>query len=236
MCDTLGISVFQDMVNNGRYSFLCDTALPTIGFKKKRDVNRHKNPESREAFIDCMTATANMLYNYPSVVYYTIFNEGWGQFEADGMYERLKSIDTSRIIDSTSGWFRQSKSDVSSHHIYFKSPVLSADAEKPLVLSEFGGFSYRVDGHLFGSKNYGYSKHKTLREFEKSVLSLYENDVKALVENGISALIYTQISDIEDETNGLITYDRKVLKIDAARIRKALNELFKISTEEVIQK
>ena len=235
LCDTLGIAVFQDMVNNGRYSFLCDTALPTIGFKRKRDKNRHKNPESREAFIDCMTATANMLYNYPSVVYYTIFNEGWGQFNSDEMYEKLKAQDPSRIIDSTSGWFAQSKSDVASHHVYFKKPALLQDPTRPLVLSEFGGFSYRVEGHLFGAKNYGYSKYKIEREFEKSVFSLYENDVKQLVKNGISALIYTQISDIEDETNGLITYDRRHVKVDTPRMKKILNELFELSVNTEVK-
>ena len=230
LCDKLGIAVFQDMVNNGRYSFLFDTALPTVGFKKKRDKNRHQNPESREAFINCMTATANMLYNYPSVVYYTIFNEGWGQFDANEMYKRLKSTDRSRIIDSTSGWFWRSKSNVHSHHVYFKSPIIPPDTQKPLVLSEFGGFSYRVEGHLFGSKNYGYAKYNSCREFEKAIFSLYTEDVKALVKNGVSALIYTQLSDIEDETNGLVTYDRKVVKIDAARMRKILGELFELST------
>ena len=231
LCDKLGIAVFQDMVNNGSYSFLRDTALPTIGLKHKSDKNSHSNPESREAFIECMTATANMLFNYPSVVYYTIFNEGWGQFEADAMYERLKSIDSSRIIDSTSGWFHQKKSDVNSYHVYFKKPILESDGTKPLVLSEFGGFSHRVTGHLFGPKNYGYSKHETREDFENALYSLYENDVTPLVENGISALIYTQISDVEDETNGLVTYDRKELKVDAKRLKKINAELCRKSAE-----
>ena len=231
LCDLLGIAVFQDMVNNGRYSFLRDTALPTLGFKKRSDKRRHKNPESREAFISCMTDTANMLYSYPSIVYYTIFNEGWGQFDADGAYEKLKSIDSTRIIDSTSGWFRQKKSDVDSHHVYFKSPRLVSDKKRPLVLSEFGGFSHRVEGHLFGSKSYGYSKHKRREDFEEKLFSLYKNDVKSLVKNGISALIYTQLSDIEDETNGFVTYDRKVVKADVEGMKSILDHLFKLSSE-----
>ena len=231
LCDKLGIAVFQDMVNNGKYSFIKDTVLPTIGLKRKNDKNSHSNSESREAFIECMTATANMLFNYPSVVYYTIFNEGWGQFDADALYDRIKDIDGSRIIDSTSGWFHQKKSDVTSHHVYFKKPILPHEKSKPLVLSEFGGFSHRVNGHLFGPKNYGYSKHESRADFENALFSLYENDIVPLVENGISALIYTQLSDIEDETNGLVTYDRKVVKVDAYRMKKIADMLYKKSEE-----
>ena len=227
LCDKLGIAVFQDMVNNGKYSFIRDTVLPTIGLKKRNDRKMHTNPESRESFTECLIATANMLFNYPSVVYYTIFNEGWGQFDSDTLYERLKTIDETRIVDSTSGWFRQSRSDVSSHHVYFKAPNISHEKGKALVLSEFGGFSYRVEEHLFGPKNYGYSKHEAKEDFEKALFTLYERDVTPLVQIGVSALIYTQLSDVEDETNGLVTYDRRVVKIDAERMKKICDSLYK---------
>ena len=226
LCDKLGIAVFQDMVNNGKYSFFKDTVLPTIGLKGKNDKNAHSNPESREAFTECAVATANMLFNYPSVLYYTIFNEGWGQFEADALYERIKAVDRTRIIDATSGWFFQTKSDVSSHHVYFKKPQLSHEKARALVLSEFGGFSYRTEGHIFGAKNYGYAKYETQEEYENAVCSLYENDVMPLVEIGISAIIYTQLSDVEDETNGFITYDRKVLKINAERMKRITDSMY----------
>lgn len=229
LCDKLGIAVFQDMVNNGKYSFIKDTVLPTLGLKRKKDTHLHQNPESREAFIECMTSTVNMLYNYPSVVYYTIFNEGWGQFESSTMYERLKSLDSSRIIDATSGWFFGMRSGVDSHHVYFKKPHLTVGKSRPLVLSEFGGFSHRVEGHLFGAKNYGYAVYEKREDFENAVCSLYENDIAPLVKNGISALIYTQLSDVEDETNGFITYDRKVVKADAGRVRKIMERLQEIS-------
>ncbi len=229
LCDKLGIAVFQDMVNNSKYSFIKDTVLPTLGFKRKNDKKAHSNPESRLAFIECMTGTANMLFNYPSVLYYTIFNEGWGQFDSDAMYDRLKAIDNTRIIDSTSGWFWRAKSDVDSHHVYFKKPSLKSGNSRPLVLSEFGGFSHRVEGHLFGTKNYGYTTYQSREDFENAVYSLYESNVASLVENGISALIYTQLSDIEDETNGFITYDRAVLKIDSERLSKIMDALYRKS-------
>lgn len=220
LCDKLGIVVFQDMVNNSDYSFIRDTALPTIGLKRLKDKRLHKNPKSRELFISGMKETIELLRNTPSVLYYTIFNEGWGQFSADENYRLAKSLDPTRIYDATSGWFFQNESDVDSHHVYFKKARLVPNGEKPLVLSEFGGYSYREAGHLFGSANYGYSIYKTRDEYEDAVVTLYEKEITPLVESGISALVYTQLSDIEDETNGFISYDRKFLKIPCETMRK----------------
>ena len=222
LCDKLGMVVFQDAVNNGRYSFIKDTALPTIGFKKKSDVHMHRDAETREAFFECADRMIDLLYNSPSVLYYTIFNEGWGQFSADKAYSRFKAADGTRIIDSTSGWFWQSKSDVDSHHVYFRK--IKADlVERPLVISEFGGYSYRIAGHCYGEKNYGYSKYDTTSDFENAITRLYEDEVIPLAKRGACAFVYTQLSDVEDETNGFITYDRHTVKVNIALMSK-LNE------------
>ncbi len=218
LCDTLGIAVFQDMVNNSDYSFLRDTALPTIGIKRLSDKKMHKDPRSREIFEREMYKTLDHLHNFPSIVYYTIFNEGWGQFCADEMYGKAKSHDPSRIYDATSGWFIQNESDVDSRHVYFKPVKLGRLTERPIVISEFGGYSYRVGGHLFGEKNYGYRTFDDIGEFERAFVNLYESEIEPLVERGISALVYTQLSDVEDETNGIVTYDRRVIKLNADRI------------------
>ena len=229
LCDKLGIAVFQDMVNNSKYSFIKDTALPTIGLKRCIDKLRHNNPLSRSAFEDMMHGTVNTLYNYPSVLYYTIFNEGWGQFCADAMYEKLKEQDPTRIIDSTSGWFWQKKSDVYSHHIYFKKLAVKVSEDRPTVISEFGGYSYRVPEHLFGEKCYGYGKFEDPVQFEDAFIKLYSTEVKKLVKAGASAFVYTQISDVEDETNGLMTYDRRVIKVSAERARECMEQLYSIA-------
>ena len=129
------------------------------------------------------------------------------------MYNRLKAIDSSRFIDSASGWFMGGKTDVDSQHIYFKKVKLKIK-DKPLVLSEFGGYSYKPENHVFNlDKTYGYGKFETREEFVTSVCDLYENQVLPLVKAGLSASVYTQVSDVEDETNGLISFDRKVLKL-----------------------
>ena len=236
LCDKLGIIVFQDMVNNGKYSFLLDTALPTVGFKNARPTLRHRNAEQREKFYDNMAATANLLYNSPSVCLYTIFNEGWGQFLADEAYVKLKEIDSSRFVDATSGWFHESLSDVDSEHIYFRTPTLKKKHNRPVHLSEFGGYSLRIDGHLYGEKNYGYKLYQDKESFTAAVFDLYTNGAAKLVANGLCALIYTQLSDVEDETNGLITYDRKVIKINEEKMREAnaaLYAAFNEATKEI---
>ena len=232
-CDRLGVAVFQDMVNNSDYSFFRDTALPTVGIKSLDDKKLHKDKRSREAFLSAMDETAERLSFHPSVVYWTIFNEGWGQFDHASAYERLKCIDDSRIIDSVSGWFtpkkaNELKSDVSSHHVYFKPVKLKKADEKPLVLSEFGGYSLKVAGHTFNLKdNYGYSTMKSEAEFEAALERLYLGEVlTAIKESGLSAAVYTQLTDVEDETNGLLTYDRRVTKVSETTMQNIAKALF----------
>lgn len=232
LCDTLGIVVFQDMVNNSDYSFIRDTALPTVGMKRISDKRLHKNPLSREKFTSAMRETQELLFNSPSVLYYTVFNEGWGQFLADENYEKAKEFDASRIYDATSGWFWQSKSDVDSHHVYFKKAKIKDFKNHPVVLSEFGGYSYRPDGHLFGSKNYGYSVYKEREDFERAFERLFREEIFPLAKKGISALIYTQISDIEDETNGFISYDREFIKVNVQKTASLMRELYELSSSK----
>ena len=212
-CDRLGVYVWQDMVNNGDYNFMRDTVMPTLNFLNKNDKNLHKDEDTRKAFVDGMLDTVETLKNHPSVVYWTIFNEGWGQFESQKCYELLKSVDSTRFIDTTSGWFRCGDSDVDSRHIYFRKLKIQK-GDKPIVISEFGGLTLAVEDHIFNpSKSYGYGKCKTNQEFVEKLRSLYVDQVVPLIKNGLCGAIYTQVSDVEDEINGLFTYDRQVDKI-----------------------
>ena len=212
-CDKLGMVVFQDMVNNGDYNFFRDTALPTVGVQKLNDKHLHKDPVARQRFIDGMTATVNQLKNHPCICYWTIFNEGWGQFDSDSVCDAFRKLDDTRFIDATSGWFRRHNTDVDSRHVYFK-PVKLKPSDKPLVLSEFGGYSYKPAGHVFNTEQtYGYGKFTTMRDFEKAVEELYTQQILPARRQGLCAAIYTQVSDVEDETNGLVSYDRKVTKL-----------------------
>jgi beta-galactosidase/beta-glucuronidase len=229
-CDKLGMVVFQDMVNNGDYNFIRDTALPTVGIQKLNDKNLHRDPATRHTFLQCMEATVNQLRNHPCILYWTIFNEAWGQFDSDNVYHHLKAMDDTRWIDSTSGWFRRKETDVDSRHVYFK-PIKLKAGDKPLVLSEFGGYSYKPEGHVFNTEQtYSYGKYETPEALTAAVEKLYYEQVVPTAKNGLCAAIYTQVSDVEDETNGLVSYDRKVEKLTPERmlpIAKALQEAIK---------
>ena len=159
------------------------------------------------------------LKNHPCICYWTIFNEGWGQFDADSVYEQFRKLDDTRFIDATSGWFRQEKSDVDSRHVYFRKINLKTDGQRPLILSEFGGKTWAVEDHVFNpDKTYGYGSCKTREELNEAVVKLYMDEVLPCVKRGLCGAVYTQVSDVEDEINGLVTYDRKVIKLDPEKM------------------
>lgn len=226
LADKLGMLIMQDFPNSGKYSFFRDTLLPTIGVKKLNDKNRPVSILRRANFLEDNTKLINLLYKHPSVVYYTIFNEGWGQFSSDEMYEYFKVKDLSRVFDSTSGWFWQKKSDVDSIHIYFKKVRLPKHSKRPIVLSEFGGYSWKTPDNSFNSSNnYGYKLLDSKESLTDAIVELYERDVIALIPQGLAAAIYTQVSDVEDETNGLLTYDRQIVKVDEEVIKKLMEKV-----------
>jgi len=232
-CDKYGMIVFQDMVNSGRYHYIVDTVIPTIG--PRRGITHKASPRRREIFERGAKETVACLYNHPSVCYYTVFNEGWGQYDADGVYASLKAEDPSRVWDATSGWFFERESDVRSDHIYFKKIKLRAFKDKPLVLSEFGGYSLRVEGHVFNlSENYGYKSFKDKESLTAGLSRLYlEEIVPEIEKNGLCAAVLTQLSDVEDETNGMVTYDRQVVKVDEGEMQRIANALKRAFSEQV---
>ena len=226
-CDKHGMAVFQDMVNNGGYSYIRDTVLPTVfpSYRRRSDKRLHRDPSVQKEFEGAMTETVRHLYNHPCICYWTVFNEGWGQFDSERMYAAISSLDTSRIIDTASGWFSGATSDVISPHVYFR-PVKIKTGERPTVLSEFGGYSYKPTGHVFNLDNeYGYKSFKTRESFEDALIRLYESEIVPAVKNGLCGSVYTQLSDVEDETNGLISYDRRVTKVEPEKMLKIAKQL-----------
>lgn len=233
-CDRLGMLVVQDMVNSGEYRYVRDTVLPTLGYKKRNDLGRGGG-EKRRAFFErhCLDTIAH-LQNHPCIVGWTIFNEGWGQYDSDRIYRLLKPADPTRFFISTSGWFAQNESDVQSEHVYFSSRVLEGTRPgKFLFLSECGGFSRRVEGHVTRERrNYGYGEQAMSEgELTGRIQALYDDMVLPSIPRGLCGCVYTQLSDVEGETNGLYTYDRAVRKVDnralkdiARRVGEALAE------------
>ena len=233
-CDKAGVFVMQDMVNNGSYNFLRDTALPTVLSKqgrKKHIANKAPSNKKEDFFLQHSEETLEHLFNHPCVVYYTIFNEGWGQFKANYVYDYLKARDSSRIFDTASGWFKNPESDVESDHIYFKTPSLeerAANSSKPLIISECGGYTLEIPKHtwsLYGK--YGYGGSETIEELTNQVTSMYEKMVIPAIKHGLCGCVYTQVSDVEDEINGFYTYDRKVCKVEKEKMKNLAHRIFK---------
>ena len=131
------------------------------------------------------------------------------------------------LFDTASGWFKTKKTDMRSDHVYFKRVVPNYDKETmPVLLSEFGGYSLPLAGHIFiEGKNYGYTLCKSKEELEEKILRLYREEILPAVRAGLSGAIYTQISDVEDETNGFYTYDREVCKVNAEKFAAVAREL-----------
>ncbi len=225
-CDLHGMLVIQDMINNGTYSFLWDSVIPAVFPNIPHDdSNQHTDPETRENYIESMKTILDLLFNHPSVIGYTLFNEGWGQFTSDRIYEMAKDIDPTRLIDSTSGWYAGKKSDFNSQHLYYpfqkkRMPKIMSNSSLPVFLSEFGGISRKVEGHTYGDKEYGYSKAADEKELTDKIIQEYNEMVIPYLDKGLCGCVYTQLYDIEDEINGFYTYDRTVCKVDADRIRE----------------
>jgi len=213
-CDKHGMLVMQDMVNSGSYNFLRDTALPTIGLQKLPDTLTPAHSKRKDFFRQHMLDTIAHLHNHPSVIAYTIFNEGWGQFHSDELYQLAKNTDPSRLYDSTSGWFTQKLNDFDSQHIYFRTKKLKYE-NRPVFISECGGYTMSVEGHRFrNDKQYGYGTCENSAQLTEKITEMYQKMIFPAIHEGCCGCIYTQLSDVEEEINGLYTYDRQVCKVD----------------------
>ncbi len=224
-CDRLGMVVWQDIVNGGEsYDMKRVCYLPTVFSKLtgrngwSASASGRRNMKGCQEWIGECRETIRLLYNCPSVGAWIIFNEGWGQFATEAVTRLVKKADSSRPVDSASGWFDCGCGDIKSVHTYFDKLVCPIDKESPnghkraLVISEYGGLSLSVDGHVSSGKIYGYKKLKSREELQKKYQQM-QKQIHKLQGEGLSAAVYTQVSDIEDEVNGIYTYDRKICKI-----------------------
>ena len=225
-CDRLGLIVIQDLLNAGRpyKKFLIWTA-PFYKYHfddtQKYALLGRKDEEGRKLFEETMPDYISRLYNVPSIAIWTLFNEGWGQFDSVRLTAKLRELDSSRLIDSTSGWFDNGAGDFDSQHIYFRKVDMTSDNKRILSLSEYAAFSLMIPGHVMSKKKTSYKYFKTLEDLTARLVSCQEEEVLPQIEKGLSVSVLTQLSDVESEVNGLITYDRKVIKVDADALRKA---------------
>ncbi len=218
-CDRLGMLVWQDMVNGGgRYHPLVVTAPAFVPFHLP---DRWFGRPHRERFMAELRETVEHLRNVVSIALWVPFNEGWGQFDAARVAGELAALDPTRTVDHASGWHDQGAGDLRSLHVYFRrfrAPRRRRD-RRALVLSEYGGYGLRVDGHTFNDRNFGYRRYDTPERLGAAFARLHAEQIVPAIRRGLSATVYTQLSDVEDELNGLLTYDREVLKLPEDLVR-----------------
>ncbi len=222
-CDRLGMIVWQDMVcGGGKYNSAFVTALPTVFPWITSHVSdahyglfARRSKQGREEFERECIETVRLLENHPCIAVWVPFNEGWGQFDSVRITQLIHSLDPTRPIDSTSGWFDRRAGDFISRHIYFrklKMPKRCKGDARAFVISEYGGYAYAVAGHTSMEHVYGYSIFKDAQPLNAACRALMQEQLLPLIEQGLCGGVYTQVSDVEEEVNGILTYDRKVDK------------------------
>jgi len=226
-CDRLGVIVWQDMVNGGdKYNMILHGYLPTIFIKLQNslkdnyyDIFSRKDENGRKEWSAECKSTVEHLYNCPSIAVWVPFNEGWGQFDAAKAVKLIREIDKTRLIDHASGWYDQKDGDFKSIHNYFHKLDVVTE-KRAVVLSEFGGYACYIPNHTYSKQIFGYRIYKSKKELNDAYQKLYREEIRLLIKKGLSAAVYTQLIDIEDEINGLFTYDRKVCKVAKVEVGK----------------
>lgn len=212
-CDKLGILVWQDMPSGDRH----------IG---GRDPDLNRSDESALQFEQELERMILTKFNHPSIIVWVPFNEGWGQFNTGGVVDRIKKLDPTRLVNSASGWTDRGVGDILDIHNYPEPRMPEPEEERAIVLGEFGGLGLAIDGHTWIHENWGYrnmsDKQELMNRYEQFYTTVYE-----FMEKGLSASVYTQITDVETETNGLLTYDREIVKLN-------IEDAFSINTNNFV--
>ncbi len=231
-CDRLGMIVWQDMVSGiDKLNLILVGALPNIKITKVKDSSYRLfgrgDKKSRDDFEKELYEIIDTLYNCPCIGCWVPFNEAWGQFDAKRIGEEVKEYDPSRIVDHASGWHDQGGPELNSMHRYIFPVTLPKPDSRPFALTEFGGLSYIIPEHAYNaSKSFGYNvNYKSTEQLTEAYRKLHENQIIPLVKKGLCATVYTQVTDVEFEINGIYTYDREVLKIDAETVKEINRKL-----------
>jgi hypothetical protein len=207
-CDKLGILVWQDMPSGDES---ISGNLPDI-------------KKSKEATIQFELELKRMIetkYNHPSIIMWVPFNEGWGQFETGRITGLIADYDPTRLVNSSSGWTDRGTGNINDIHHYPDPAVQPAEENRAIVLGEFGGLGLPLQGHTWEQKNWGYRNMDDTLQLLSRYESYFDMVHRFIKENGLSATIYTQTTDVETETNGLMTYDRKINKMGVENVFKA---------------
>jgi len=212
-CDKLGILVWQDMPSGDKY----------IG---SRDPDLNRTSESAAQFEQELDRMILTKFNHPSIIVWVPFNEGWGQFNTEGIVNRIKKLDPTRLVNNASGWTDRGAGDILDIHHYPEPRMPDPEEERAIVLGEFGGLGLAIEGHTWIQEHWGYEnmsdKQNLINQYEQFYTQVYD-----FMHKGLSASVYTQITDVETETNGLLTYDREIVKLN-------VEDAFRINTNNFI--
>ena len=242
-CDRIGMLVWQDMVCGGeRYHSKFVTVMPNVAPWTGRVIRDHHyrlfarmSREGREEYNRELEETIHLLQRHPSIAAWVPFNEGWGQFDANKATAAIRALDPTRLIDEASGWFDQGGGDMYSIHNYFRKLKVKPHPPRVIALTECGGYSLRIPEHSFCEEVYGYRKYGSVKELTEGIAGLWRKELIPNLSRGLSASIYTQVTDIEDELNGLLTWDREIVKVDQDAVRTINRELQEAFGKSVMQ-
>ena len=241
--DRLGMAVWQDMPNGGGdYNLVFVTYLTNAFDWFARGVKdchyrlfKREDKEGRRQYYKDLKGMIRELYNYPCIAVWVPFNEGWGQFDARRATKLIRRLDPSRLINEACGWFDQKGGDMYSIHNYVHKLAVEPQPDRVVALTEYGGYAYPMEGHLACEKEFGYQNYRSKEELTANYKRLWEEEILPNVEHGLSSAIYTQTSDIEEEINGVMTYDRdedKLLSDEVGKLNERLYELFREAAGE----
>ena len=241
LCDKLGMVVWQDMPNGGgEYNLLHVMYMTNVLSCYGRIIKDNhyglfarKDEAGRKQYYEDLKGMVEQLYNYPSIAVWVPFNEGWGQFDATKATTLIKTVDNSRLINEACGWFDQKGGDMYSIHNYLRKLKVKPNKDRVVALTEFGGYAFPIPGHMACEKEFGYKHYKTKEELTANYRRLWEEEVYPNVAKGMCSTIYTQTSDIEEEINGLMTYDREENKFMEEELKEIHAKLYRVFEEMV---
>jgi hypothetical protein len=209
-------------------------SVPAVASRVSLDDRRYRtfaraDGAGREHWLAEMEGTVALLGNVVSLAMWVPFNEGWGQFDAAAVCERVRALDPTRTVDHASGWHDQGAGDLTSLHVYFRSfrvPRRRRGTQgRALALTEYGGYSLRLPEHSTTTREFGYRRFRDAASLADAFTRLHSRQIIPAIAGGLAASVYTQLSDVEDETNGLLTYDRRVVKVDEDVVRAVTSQL-----------
>ncbi|MGE4489583.1 MAG: glycoside hydrolase family 2 protein [Kiritimatiellales bacterium] len=235
-CDRIGMLVWQDIPSG----FIQDSSVQepdrcTIQHIPKNGVHDVVMRSSSAIQFDCeLRATIAVLYNYPCIVVWVPLNEGWGQHETHHKTQLIRSLDATRLVNSTSGWEDRGCGDLLDVHDYSEETLIPEPRrDRAVVIGEFGGLGYAVEHHLWWDRNWGYQSYDSVAELSTQYKKRLDRILFGIHEKCLQAAVYTQTTDVEGEINGLLTYDRKVMKMSPQQLQELHKDLFKTEETDV---